>query len=80
LQGILSALRAGSSALQLPEAVIEKIQKNIAVSMDLLHERQGNTYSQFELATQMTAQSQAEEHNLEDELARRMKNNLKFKI
>lgn len=78
LQEILSALRAGSNALQLPEAVVEKLQKNIAVSMDLLHERQGNTYSQFELATQMTTQSQAEERNLEDELSRRMKGNFKF--
>ena len=75
LQGILSALRAGSNGLQLPAAVIEKLQQNIAVATDLLNERQRSTYHQFELTQQMIAQSQATEQKVGEELARRMKSN-----
>jgi len=74
LRGILSALQAGSNVLQLPDAVMEKLHKNIAVSLDLLHEYQSNTYSRFELAVQMTTRSQADKQALESEQARRMRN------
>jgi len=73
LQGILSALRAGSNGLQLPEAVLEKMQKNIAVATDLIYEKQRATYSQFELVQQMINQAETSERNLEDDLARRIK-------
>ena len=51
LRGVLSALQAGSSALQLPEAVVMKLQQSIAFTSTVLHERQQDSYSQFILAS-----------------------------
>lgn len=76
LQRILKALQAGSSALLLPAEVMEKFKVNLDNSLAILHERQSNAYNQLMLKTQMVTQAQTAEQALEDEITRRMKNNL----